>query len=271
MLEKGRKMKNFLIIVLMVVIVIVTGCGVYYQIDRFNKKDETKEVKPKTEEKVEELDVDSEEVTKIMRNMNLVNDISKILAGDYEVGYFYLKDSYKETEIDNAIKLIIALNNTDLSQLSTENDEITLNADEVKTTIKKIFGPNFTYTDVERLEGCNLITFDSQNNNYNIKKLKCNKNDTSTYKTKIMHAKKYNDRIEIEEKAIYINSQLLDDGNTVYNIYKQNKKDMIAEGVKLNIDSKEEYEKYFENTDTYKYIFKIEDGNYYFESVEKIN
>ena len=119
----------------MVVIVIVTGCGVYYQIDRFNKKDETKEVKPKTEEKVEELDVDSEEVTKIMQNMNLVNDISKILAGDYEVGYFYLKDSYKETEIDNAIKLIIALNNTDLSQLSTENDEITLNADEVKTKI----------------------------------------------------------------------------------------------------------------------------------------
>ena len=46
---------------------------------------------------------------------------------------------------------------------------------------------------------------------------------------------------------------------------------MIAEGVKLNIDSKEEYEKYFENTDTYKYIFKIENGNYYFESVEKIN
>ena len=122
-----------------------------------------------------------------------------------------MKDSYKETEIDNAIKLIIALNNTDLSQLSTENDEITLNADEVKTTIKKIFGPNFTYTDVERLEGCNLITFDSQNNNYNIKKLKCNKNDTSTYKTKIMHAKKYNDRIEIEEKAIKLNNKLVSD------------------------------------------------------------
>ena len=59
--------------------------------------------------------------------------------------------------------------------------------------------------------------------------------------------------------------------NMTSNIYKANKLELISENTNVDNGSEEEYKKYFEKTDTYKYIFKLENENYYFESVEKIN
>ena len=86
-----------------------------------------------------------------------------------------------------------------------------------------------------------------------------------------MSAAKYDDRIEIKEKAIYVVPNLQDMNNMTSNIYKANKLELISENTNVDNGSEEEYEKYFEKTDTYKYIFKLENENYYFESVEKIN
>ena len=60
-------MKKILLVILMIIIIVLTGCSIYYQIDRFNKKEKTsvKENIEKPKEKVERLNTDSEEVTKL--------------------------------------------------------------------------------------------------------------------------------------------------------------------------------------------------------------
>ena len=269
-------MKKFLLVILMIIIIVLTGCSIYYQIDRFNKKEKTS-VKgniEKPKEKVERLNTDSEEVTKLMNSINSVNKNISI-NGEDKMGYFYLKDSYKQNEIDDSIKLLLGLNTFDLNQLYQVDNKAILSAEEVKTSIKNIFGPNVTYNDVIKLDTCNekiaITTFDSTSNNYTVLAPACGGTLLPYYKTKIMSAAKYDDRIEIKEKAIYVVPNLQDMNNMTSNIYKANKLELISENTNVDNGSEEEYEKYFEKTDTYKYIFKLENENYYFESVEKIN
>ncbi len=273
---KEKNMKKILLVILMIIIIALTGCSIYYQIDRFNKKEKTsvKENIEKPKEKVERLNTDSEEVTKLMNSINSVNKNISI-NGEDKMGYFYLKDSYKQNEIDDSIKLLLGLNTFDLNQLYQADNKAILSAEEVKTSIKNIFGPNVTYNDVIKLDTCNekigITTFDSTSNNYTVLAPACGGTLLPYYKTKIMSATKYDDRIEIKEKAIYVVPNLQDMNNMTSNIYKANKLELISENTNVDNGSEEEYEKYFEKTDTYKYIFKLENENYYFESVEKIN
>ena len=88
---KEKNMKKFLLVILMIIIIVLTGCSIYYQVDRFNKKEKTsiKENIAKPKEKVERLNTDSEEVTKLMNSINPVNKNISI-NGEDKMGYFYL-------------------------------------------------------------------------------------------------------------------------------------------------------------------------------------
>lgn len=272
-------MKNFLLILLIIIIIGGTGCAVYYQIDSFNKKNEeakSNNQQEEKQEKVKELDVNSEQVTNLMKNLNVVNDY--LSTGEQLQGYLYLKDQYDKNEIVDNIKLLIGLNSLDLKNRfqkgnTDELGTVTLTSEEVRSTIKNIFGPTVIYNDVTKMDACAVgsIAFNTQSNSYFIIEPSCGGVLNPFYKTKVISAKKYSDRIELEEKAIFIKPNGEDSNNITYNIYKPNKTDVIAEIVNLANDSEDEYSQYFDKTNTYKYTFKLENNNYYFESVEKIS
>lgn len=275
-------MKNFLIIVLIIGIVGGTGYAVYYQVDQFNKEHNSEIAKENTttnsesEEKKEELDVNSEEVTSLMKKVNIVNDV--FAAGPKFQGYFYLKDKYTKNEIDNKIKLLIGLNSMNLkNRFERANDyemgKAKLTASEVKEAIQSVFGKDISYQDVSYEQGDDVMfcatglpTFNSQDNSYVIKEDGCGGVLFPIYQTKLIRATKYKDRIEIEEKALYVTSSPEDENNVTSNIYKPRKTELIAE--KVTDDSQDN--QFFDKTDTYKYTFQLKDGNYYFESVELV-
>lgn len=272
-------MKNFLLVLLMIIIVAGTGCAIYYQVDRFNKKTEVdtktseEQKEEKTEEKAEKLDVNSEQVTSLMKKVDVVNDFYS--TGEQMQGYFYIKDKYTKNEIDDTIKLLIGLNSIDLKNRFERTNEyelgtVKLTALEVRNSIENVFGKDITYNDVKEkitMPFCAVgaVTFNSEDNSYLITEPGCGGTLNPYYSTKIISATKYENRIEIEEKAIYITANTENENNITTNIYKANKTDLIAENITTS-----DYDQYFDKTDSYKYTFKLEDENYYFESVEKI-
>ena len=129
-------MKNFLIIVLIIGIVGGTGYAVYYQVDQFNKEHNSEIAKENTttnresEEKNEELDVNSEEVKELLNILDI--NPSEQQENVYLQGIFTnLEGENTIHQLDNETKqqmiLFSAMKNNLIKEVSETENPFCLN------------------------------------------------------------------------------------------------------------------------------------------------
>ena len=136
------------------------------------------------------------------------------------LGYFYNNRIYDINDISDEIKVFMAIqylkNNT-----WNEFDNIVLNEIDVSSAINHIFG-EITYNNVSIYDD-NCIygdfTYDDKTKTYNHYKSECSIPDYPKYITKVTSAIKFDNRIEITEKALY--QTIIEDNNNKYIILKR--------------------------------------------------
>lgn len=260
----------------MVAIVGGTIYGVSYEIDQYKKKHYSEPIQQEEkqgESLPKELNSDDVLVASLLEPIHALN--SGLLynyeqANNIFFGYWYQQEHYTAGTISNQVKLYLALNSL---RNSTWQDIAEVQKTEVEDAVKKLFGKNATVTH-ESLQGsgCNYTHFeyDAKEGSYRQENPQCGSILSPHFITRLERATMYNDRIEIVEKMAYIDySQGEADG--VGNIYQNQHQTSIGtfnyneEGVEAMI-----FDTYSNQLNSYKYVFYLEDGNYYLNSIELV-
>lgn len=288
--------KTFKIVGLLIVILLAGFMG--YSLKNNNKSDisdkkiEEKENNKESEQK-EELNVNSSLVLDLFNNVNRFNDALDVVNdNNYLFNYFYKQDKILNEQVSDEVKFSIIfdkLYNEKVQSLATatleEYENFKFYLKDINNESIKIFGKTI---DVKNI-------LDSNNNvNVGVRGNTFKYNEDGQYfnlvsggigdcqslnlKTKILSAVKYEDKIEITNKIMYIYSSSCDVeelkvfksvGNSPFDLKEQlddltnNVNNMLAKDIDIN--------NYIEKLDEFKWIFtKNNDGNYIFESVEKV-
>ena len=232
-----------------------------------------------TEEEVgEELDVNSDLVTNLVKYPNLMNDI---WLGKNYTGYFYANDSINVNTMSNKVKIVMAIHalgdynyiyDTYTVDTSAVDTTVSIPEEDIKESYYKIFGSSVEFK-TESLDGndCGLtaFTYDSGSKVYKESVNGCGGTALPYYETKIIKAVKYSDRIEITEKVVYVELEWDESSSETYqfvytNKDKTNKLATVSSNEEISIDD------YLDRLDSYKYTFKKDGDNYYFYSSEKV-
>ena len=139
---------------------------------------------------------------------------------------------------------------------------------DVRSNIQKIFGKNSKYENLSLNEDmCTYAngTYIAQSDQYQmVIPSGCGFIGAPYMISKVEKAIEYNDRLEIVEKS----GVLLATGELYNNINKQK---LIARGLETYYMPKEQkdkiYQQYKDQFASYTYVFKKDNGNYYFDSV----
>lgn len=267
-------MKNFLIVLCMVLVIGGTGYSIYYQVENHNKENETTNNEntdnKKDNEVGENVDINSDIVTTLMNKFAVLNDT--FVAGSYS-GYLYKKDNYTVNDIDNNVKLMLAGNQVFSNHVPDDTylvpEPFTVSNKEMQSEIEKIFGSNIEYVDSNITLNCKSeLTYDTNSQTYIFNNVGgCGGVGIPIIKTKTVSATKYSDKLEIVEKMAYIDYTEGSNG-LIANVHK-NVNDTSVIGTLS--DNEDIFTLYGDKLDSYKYSFKYENGNYYFESIEKIS
>lgn len=265
--------RRLMVLLIILVVISVLSQGLYFYSLEYEKKSNTP-VYTKEEEqvtKIEELNVDSEEVTSLINKVDVFNN--QLESANF-FGYFYKNDSYSLENISNKAKIYMALSNinfVDNEELSDDKDNVAIPKDLVKEKIQELFGEKATYEDealVDDGNDCRIAYFgyDYVKENYILNSYGHNQAAyTNTIETRIEKATKIQDKIEIEimmYKAIPTK-----DGYTIYKDMNGNKEiTSYKYAEEVNI-----FDEYKDNLQKYKYIFVLENDHYIFSKVEKIN
>lgn len=236
-------------------VLLTVGCSTQKEIDNGNLN------------KYEELNVENSMVMKFNQTMNYMNDY---FIGEDLFGYFYQKDKYTVDDVKDEVKIFLAIRS--LYQPSWDNvgiDEfIEVSEDDVKKSFENLFGISVSFKNKD-VGGspCGYAGFkyDESKKIYTQIGNGCGGIGKPTYKTKIVSAKKYKDRIEFVEKVAYLT--IGEDVSKGYKVYKSSDKQTELGPITDNV-----IEDYLESLDSYKYTFKYDSKNdkYYFYSVEKV-
>lgn len=267
--------RRLMVLLIILVFISVLSQGLYFYSLEYEKKSNTPvytdEVGSKQNTEVEELNVDSEEVTSLINKVDVFNN--QLESANF-FGYFYKKDSYSLENISNKAKIYMALSNinfVDNEDLSDDKDNVAIPKDLVKEKIQELFGEKATYEDealVDDGNDCRIAYFgyDYVKENYILNSYGHNQAAyTNRVETKIKKATKIQDKIEIEimmYKAIPTK-----DGYTVYKDMNSNEEiTSYKYAEEVNI-----FDEYKDDLQKYKYIFVLENDHYIFSKVEKIN
>ena len=247
------------ILLSMLVVLMATGCS-------FTLNDKKEENKTIEEQTYESLNIDDSLVTE------LYNKIDHHLSyyGTY-MGYFYRKDSTSIDDMDNKLKLYLALHNAETT--SDESGDILLVSDSsLKKAMEDLFG-NIDYKNeslANSITGCGIegAQYDESKKQYSIF-MACGGAGYPFYMTKLVQARKYSDKIEIYEKHI-AGMPFLDDKSSMqkFSVYKDFQFDDNDEnfdfdivGIDLiseNVDDLDtNLDQYMNQADTYKYTFQF--------------
>lgn len=205
--------------------------------------------------KIPSVDLIKDEQTSSLYRRILPNTIK----GEW-INYYYSNSSLTIKEIPKQMKYNIAYKNTNTSDNKIAEEKL-------KTAYERIFGPN-TYEMTETFTGgCNTYTYDINTKSYN-------KTTTETCKTpsiyilsKIIDAKMTKDTMEITVTIAYldkIKKIVYKDCNKDLSVCNNILEEKFSEFDEANLDQK----KY--NLSKYKFIYKMLNDEYYFESVKKI-
>lgn len=265
-------MKNFLIVLCMVLVIGGTGYSIYYQVENHNKENETTNNEntdnKKDNEVGENVDINSDIVTTLMNKFAVLND--PFVAGSYS-GYLYKKDNYTVNDIDNNVKLMLATEQIYLkdSSFKSGNFPIIKTKVEMQNEMQNIFGNSVIYADSNITLNCKGVgLYDENNQTYTFTEPEgCGGTLTPHIESKAVSATKYSDKLEIVEKMAYIDYTEGTNG-LIANVHKNVNDTSIIGTLSDNDDI---FTLYGDKLDSYKYSFKYENGNYYFESIEKIS
>lgn len=231
---------------------------------------------PNTDTKEQELEVTDED-NNIAINLLKPFDRYKMILSRYKLGYIYKYDKITSENLLNDIILEVSLyeyvrENNDIyedayfSALSSVNiDEDTFNK-----TVQSIFG-NIKYENRNIAYDCayGSAIYDETQNNYIYSGQACGGTFLPSIESKIIQVKKYNDRMEIIEKIAYISYENSD--STINQLIYNNPKDMKLVDKRLDLSSVDIFDKYSDKLTSYKWTFKKNESNYYFDKIEKLN
>lgn len=189
---------------------------------------------------------------------------------DEYYGYFYKTKKVETKDIDNTVKLYMAIRKVVADQkLGNIEKEIQIKESDVAKAIKEIFGDKVEYKN-ESLNGnaCSYTNFQYDKNSkmYIQKPDDCTETRTDTILDEMISTVEENDIVKVQEKVGFVETSYnLETKKLSYNIYKDiEKKEKVATVDNYSIDSCKEL------LNTYQYTFKKDNNHYYLESVEMI-
>lgn len=254
-----KNKKVILLIIAFIILAIIVGVLVIKNNEEHNEPNET----PSTE---------SNDLATTPDYYSIINYLKLNGLPDEYFGYLYQNEKISQTEIDNQVKIYMAIRKVLTEAKTTDyTKKIEIKESEVTSALKQLFGQNVTFKH-ESLTGntCSYTKFEYDED----KKLyiqnpedldDCNySNDTIL--SKITEEKTLADSIEIYEKVAYVvNSYNFETKQAIYNIYTDmTKQTKIASANEYSIDN------YLEQLNTYKYTFEKDNNNYYLKSVELV-
>lgn len=189
---------------------------------------------------------------------------------DEYYGYFYKTKKVETKDIDNTVKLYMAIRKVVADQkLGNIEKEIQIKESDVAKAIKEIFGDKVEYKN-ESLNGnaCSYTNFQYDKNSkmYIQKPDDCTETRTDTILDEMISTVEENDIVKVQEKVGFVETSYnLETKKLSYNIYKDiEKKEKVVTVDNYSIDSCKEL------LNTYQYTFKKDNNHYYLESVEMI-
>ena len=236
---------------------------------------------PNTDTKEQELEV-TEEDKNIASNLLKPFDRYKMrLLREDKLGYIYKYDKLTTENLSNDIILEVSL-----YKYVRENKEIyddafqyalssvNINKDNFNKTVQSIFG-NIKYENRNIAYDCayGSAIYDEAQNNYIYSGQACGGVFLPYITSKIIEVKKYNDRMEVIEKIGYIGYERIDNCSVpIPVLYNHPTEKVVVE--KTSCDNRDEDILFNNNLDkllSYKYTFKKDGTNYYFEKIERVN
>lgn len=240
---KRKKILRILSLVILIIGVVLIGCGISSSIKKTNTKKE-KEVK-KTY-----LDITSNEVSTLYNKVNFTDINRCIDITDFE------ETNISSKKISSSLAFDIYTINRSRMENNTLNN-FTLS--EIKNNIKSFLGEEYNFDITKVDNSCYFNLYDEKRDIIYIKENTCTCN-RKVY-TKLYDAIKYDNVLELYEYKLYEENGL----------YYQNK--VVDANLDVVLDSNNRIDDIIENYDKgqkYKYTFKFKDGNYYLEKIERI-
>lgn len=265
--------------ILLLALITIIGNSIY-SIKIENNKNKESTITEKKTEKKENILQKSKELLQIFDIIkNDINNkqfwyIKEIPITNYEknkakyFGYLYKQEKISKEQMSDDIKTLLVLKKLNLTTKQTnETCEQIISESELVTTYQQIFGKNENFKLPE-----NTTLFPKiQNKENEIIVNTCSKESIQekghTILTKSLNSEKKENELYIYEVATLV-EEIEDKENITYNLYKDfEKKEQIASNIAkseiFNNDNLQKMQKY-------KYTFKLEDNNYYFSSIEKV-
>ena len=189
-------------------------------------------------------------------------------------GYFFKNDELKATDIDNNIKIYMAIRKIvadDPTTYLNTDKKLEIKASDVEQALTTLFGKDVKY-EYTSLSGnaCSYTEFkyDKENNLYTQTPSDCDELARNTIYTELENTNEDDDKIVIREKVAFINFDYnLEEKKTYYYVYRDlEATDLIATVDNYGIDSCRD------NVPTYQFTFlkNKENGTYYFDKVELV-
>ena len=284
-----EKLLKFFIIIL---ILSVVGLGGYVVYDKYFNKEPIPPKTEKKEEKTENLDVTSKEVTSLFNN---INKLSHAWTSEDYYGWLFKNDSLKVEDMSDELIVAVSLYNSELDCIDEKGDNTcfqkptnpnldsisVISSDKVKANANIIFG-SITYdnTSVKSFDCTGNYKYNKENDQYIKEAYGCGYGGSSynTYEYRITKALKTSSALDMYVKVApeyyEFGADVDADGNDIDSsmryIYSDfGKKNEIYKVEEIIYDFNEVLEKHGELLPVYKLHFENENGKYHFKSIEK--
>lgn len=203
----------------------------------------------------------------------MMNYVNQNQLPDEYFGYFYQKENYVRANVENRVKIYMAISKVvseNSNKYGDPSKKITIPQKEVIEALKEIFGKEVEYQH-ESLNGnsCSYsgFVYNEDKKEYVQEPEECETNRTMTILSEVLEETKSEDTKEIKIAVLFVDFTYdLETDQVLYQYYKDiDKQELIGTSSKYDIT---EYRK---QASQYKFTFQEEDGNYIFEQVEKIS
>ncbi|MDE5587249.1 MAG: hypothetical protein K2I72_02635, partial [Bacilli bacterium] len=264
--EMGKRSLNkkiFLGIILLIVILLTVGI---FLLIKNSKKEPIKEPLEQEEEKKTSL----ESITDYYMLISSLNITG--LPNDY-FGYFFQKDSYVRLDVDNHIKIYMAIRkimNENIEKYKDATKTITIDQKSVEQAVEELFGEN-TKLSHESLTGnsCSYSAFqyDKDKKSYVQKPGECAEDQTMSILMEQVDTKSTDQSKEFTIVMAFVDFTYHTESNkSVFEYYKD-----INKQVPIGTSEQYDLEAFRTLANTYKFTFIKKGENFVFDKVEKIS
>lgn len=244
------------VIILIFLAVIVLETKVLYDNNLLAVKSNKKQNEVNNELKVDNKNEEKEEKNTewyIKNYSYLLDNIKTSISGEDK--YYLYKDNYSENNISNTVRLNMSYQLLSKDDINIENSVINVKENDLKDAYKKIFGSLDNYKAENFSNSCIQFIYNKDSKNYMAIDTTCVSSNEELIE-QIKNIYEEDNKIIIETIVgikIQENNSLINvDGNVITDNYSGN----------IN-----EYE---ESLNKYKYIFELNDKNYYFKEINRI-